>query len=896
MSYLFAALQTRWIAIVLTSGVALFATYLLVDSRSFISSTEGTVFVETPQIYTRERLVNDRFVQESWLREVLKEEPDFSPMEILAVTDRKKIGVAVGTVDKQNPSLDVQASKGPEGSAAQSSGDGPVAARPRVPPAVLFQLRNAYRELIRTQLIENQLDDRHDIRGTTIYLLKFDVAIVPGNNTRKRAFIRVRATRDAPSKSIAPSVGGSESSSTASVKEAGAAASDVDCPTRFQGPSERPTSSQAYFIFYVENACQFSDFSGGEDRSALLEFDLYNQWRASLRDRLNTALADLLHRFRSNKFRYSEYYDFLSDLAESGDSDWFSNWANSLSKLQARRDEIRKDLGKGSGGDSPALTASVNALDHRFDLVAKSILTAAVNKKPIDLEGLQAILDDKSSLPDPIENSRMRDALIEHAIRRVGMAVVGDPSFRLEKYETTSEKSWDIRSNTLDRFVSMRLQSTASDRIFPTIELDPRYAGLFSFQQQEIDNLRDKKGQCAAYSMDKFEYQPISSYREAAPSGTTQQNSVYRSGTSIAADAASAGQNPFTTDFIPSFMLKSDNLRLAFSKVNAVDLGYGECLKSAKAITLPIGLLNFVNSVVDIQTYTYATLPRIDLLVSDSSADSTQSGGLSIDVPGSEAAGAISNYYRRVVRSVEPKTSIVGFSGSICSSPGAATCLMDRLPPDEVNFGWVVSPSDDSKRPGDVLGYKPMQPTQRSVAALITVPFWWKYAHLEITSGWLTNDGTFQDRRTQAYLIPLPIDFESFDTLLTEPGRRDSRRPSIALERMPEDIQVEACARAEILIPGHRLWRSSVVVLGGQRADVVTVLPDMRGIIATFGEVARQGIWEKDDQAVRKLQVWTSEGFAQEVSVKINPATRTCKDGRAASDQNLQIDMPQTAK
>ena len=45
---------------------------------------------------------------------------------------------------------------------------------------------------------------------------------------------------------------------------------------------------------------------------------------------------------------------------------------------------------------------------------------------------------------------------------------------------------------------------------------------------------------------------------------------------------------------------------------------------------------------------------------------------------------------------------------------------------------------DNSKRPGDVLGYKPMQPTQRSFP-LITVPFGEKCAHLQITSGWLTE-------------------------------------------------------------------------------------------------------------------------------------------------------------
>jgi hypothetical protein len=62
------------------------------------------------------------------------------------------------------------------------------------------------------------------------------------------------------------------------------------------------------------------------------------------------------------------------------------------------------------------------------------------------------------------------------------------------------------------------------------------------------------------------------------------------------------------------------------------------------------------------------------------------------------------------------------------------------------------------------------------------------------------------------------------------------------------------------------------VVLDGQRADEVTVLPDMRGIIATFKKVAPRRSWETDDTAVRKLQVWTSEGVAQEVTVKINQA------------------------
>jgi hypothetical protein len=110
---------------------------------------------------------------------------------------------------------------------------------------------------------------------------------------------------------------------------------------------------------------------------------------------------------------------------------------------------------------------------------------------------------------------------------------------------------------------------------------------------------------------------------------------------------------------------------------------------------------------------------------------------------------------------------------------------------------------------------------------------------------------------------------------------------------MAENIQVRACSRAEILVPGHRLWRSSVVVLGGQRADEVTVLPDMRGIIAIFKEVSAKRDWEEGDNAVRKLQVWTSEGVAQEVGVKIG-AGGPCRDGSAAEQRPASNNVQST--
>lgn len=839
---LWSALKTHWTGILLTVGVAAFAVYLLVDRNTFASHTEGTIFIETPQIYTRERLVNDRFVQESWLREVLKVDPKFAPTSTVSIVDQRKREVTIGS-GEQKGSGDARAADPASGTA------------PALHPAVDFLARNSYRELIRSHLIENQLDDRHDIRGTTIYMLKFDLAIVPGNNTRKPAFVRVRITRDAPGADAKPAA----QTKSVPVAAKGPAIPRVpdDCPAD-EGARTKAATPEEYFVYYTQHFCQFA-FSSSDKHPILLDFDLYNQWRASLRDRLTTALQDVLSRFHANKFRDAEYSDFLAMLAESGAQDWFSHWANSLSMLQSKRDALRETL----GSSAPLVTA----LDHRFDFLAKSILITAVDRGPIDIEQLQKDLEGRGALPEPRDDSSLREHLLRYAVRRIGMAVVGDPTFQIEKNGETRE----IRSKTLDRFVFMSIPDSAGERSLPEIGLEPREVFIHAFRRQEPDNLG--KAECQSFTRDEFDrnYALFGNYQETAADGKVDEITVFRA----------TPENYFNASWLPGYILTAENLKRAFSKVKTLELPpYGKCLASAKAMTLPIGFLNFVANVVDIQTYTYATLPRLDLLVADTSNDSARQEGLSGDVAGTGAAGSISNFYRRIERAVEAKTSIIGFSGSTCSAAGPMHCSASPPPSDELNFGWVMAPPGGAKGPDDVVAYRPMQPTQRSLSALITVPTWWKRANLEVTTGWVRPDGSFEARPPQRYEIPLPIDFESLDAILTEPGRRDSRRPSIALERLPENLYVQACARAEILVPGHRLWRSSVVVLGGQRADEVTVLPDMRGIIATFKEVAAKRDWEKNESAVRKLQVWTSEGVAQEMVVKINAGGK-CKDEAA---------------
>jgi len=93
-----------------------------------------------------------------------------------------------------------------------------------------------------------------------------------------------------------------------------------------------------------------------------------------------------------------------------------------------------------------------------------------------------------------------------------------------------------------------------------------------------------------------------------------------------------------------------------------------------------------------------------------------------------------------------------------------------------------------------------------------------------------------------------------------------------------------------IAIPGERLWRSTVVTLDGKKALEIEVMPDMRGILATFrfseaeAKAARRpengsdATRDSDSPTERKLIVWTSEGNdSHDLQVAFSAAQQSCE-------------------
>ena len=142
--------------------------------------TGGVVHIESPQIYTRERLVNDRFREQAWLEAQLAE------LESRAAT--------ISSYRKDSFRLNVGKA---ETAADDAAADAPGATTEDLEEKLLvsaddsFNLQRNMRATIRRALIENELDDRHDLGSNSLYQFNFGAAIIAGPRTRRIAAIEM---------------------------------------------------------------------------------------------------------------------------------------------------------------------------------------------------------------------------------------------------------------------------------------------------------------------------------------------------------------------------------------------------------------------------------------------------------------------------------------------------------------------------------------------------------------------------------------------------------------------------------------------------------------------------------------------------------------------------------
>ena len=737
-------------------------------------TTLGTIVVGSPAIYTRERLVNDRFLQDTWLSTQLDLADIQDALTIRA--DRRNIALGFGDpkAPAATPPVPGQPSQSPEGSERL----------PRLSSRALLLGRVDYRDVVRSLIIENQLDDRHDLNGNSLYRFKFDASVLPGANTQASALIKVQLI------------------------------------------------SPEFVTSLPKNIKSLSSLGSTKN----IWKQIYLRWIDSLQSRLNQTHRELKQIFRNNEFSHNDYIQLIEFLVRT------------LNVAVAGIPQCASTLLDPHATER--VVVQLSAKDH----VARKQCVEAIVAQTVPQTGPQNIV----TLPVTVnQNNYTLGNYIEgqKGLKEVqkGVKTARPPEF------TASPATREILDVWLNSFFAGMTVKLVLGPVAPDISFTAGYYRIPAFHN--LARLTFFNGHPEAKDGNVFQV----SERTLFVAGIDPR-AVSADAMKELAKTLNVFLNQTLDDFVPVGFAKPDRLRVSrlqlddlkedaieFAEEDFRAMSDGEGIYMAPA---EVGLLNFVRAATEnLLAFTYGVTPK----ESADSVDLTLSSGAQFDgqAPGAPEGKTGSAQMRRdtTSRSLERRTAVVGFAGA----------GKDRL---SAEFGWVISPRQTSLD-GVRQPYVQM-PAQYALSALVSIPSWWNKAKFHVTTSWVGRDGTPLRGTSSSleYVVDVPIDFEPLEALLLGIGQIGPELMELRLD----PIVLTACRPGAIVIPGRRLWRSTKVTLGYQMADSISVLPNMKGIVARFDKVQNQ--MSLDEQALlrtnkrgvdvteiqRTVRVWTSQG------------------------------------
>lgn len=178
-----------------------------------------------------------------------------------------------------------------------------------------------------------------------------------------------------------------------------------------------------------------------------------------------------------------------------------------------------------------------------------------------------------------------------------------------------------------------------------------------------------------------------------------------------------------------------------------------------------------------------------------------------------------------------------------------------------INLGWILGPKFSTSNDGKSAQFR-HSATQQSVNAQISVPGWWPSFTIKTSYSWIDEHGniikkSINKTTNSSKSIVLPANLADITQSLNRFSKSSKPNP-----QKDHTYSGTLGSPASFLIAGDNLWRSTVVTLGGQKADRIEVLPSMKGIIAYFEKLQLSG--------KNNLRVWTSDGDADAGTVIVS--------------------------
>lgn len=859
----------------------------------FTDETAGLIFVESPEVYTRQRLVNDRYRQDAWLKSRLTaiDDPDNVFIDTREALDTYlDLSVARGGSDAATAERMVQGELGPS--------DIPV------PFKAEFELQSAARDKIRQLILENALDDRHDLSGNTVFGLKFDTAVLPGSNTLLSPTVVVRIQDD-------------------TVQDLPAAA-DL---------------SPAYLRVHTASALEF--IAGQQDAVRKLDRH-FNNWRRNVELRLNdlrtAAKADLCFKAREAEagtrqgrfaYDYGGYGQPLrTDAYRTADLDLPLCAETPDDGLRAG---VEAEIEAAFFGGAPIKSAldfvmrlsdETNTYGRRFVDKLKSdaagyCTTPAEDRLPYDADRtteetdrlireieaakraatIRSWLRDTETprvdypLPDPW--GRLFDLSLSVRPSRDSDACGAEIDFKLlesqiellyaDEQLSQAQLSAATQTGWLPLFCPVPARCTEGSGVLMARFKDAQSADL----ENAVSNALRPQATGVLLDVLAEAVDLRATLLRGAETGTVSRTRPRRP--EVCFLRFSAGDDWF-------FLGEVDDENRSF--VDAAS--ESECFAGVSDL-FSLGSYLFLSQIKNVESYTYAAFPRGD--VQGVVTETTTNQRVRVDAGPLGRIGAALGVDRTAsTRNVAAQPSIINFA----AGEGTSDEIGDAA--EVFDFGWSIVKN----------GTK--EPMIASQLVLVSVPAYLDEVTLDLWKGFLDIDAAPFDR-----CAPVPgasgISDEcdtigSFNALKLE-ERLERLMPTLERREVTFNVPPDYTALDGVLIgadlftgprinafdtadcvavdprgftiaiPGERLWRSTVVTLDGQRATEIEVMPDMRGIIARFGYRLSETGFENVDKvpmrATRTLTVWTSEGNDSEpitVANTLKEATCPAVEGR----------------
>ncbi len=917
-----------WIQLIALIAAVYFAAHWFMNYLDERRREGGLIIVESPEVYSRERLVNDRFTQTAWLEQELKNSwavnfPNQSVENIKSLM-MLNASITAGVSRNETAPNGGEAAEFPPKTAPEAPQEGGKKENTaRLTPTDEFRDKLAYREEIRKQIMETMLDDRHDIKGNTLYRLNFDTTIFPSEDTQQWAVIEATLSRS--------------------------------------------------------RSC---DEPGVTGELCINMEDLRDQWIVQTETILNNALDSLHKLFVKGQIAPSELanisrFSYKYTQREPGNIGGPSGYKSmDLVQLIAGLNRIQSVICQPASKETPndircarkAYTeifdiAHLNGnreamearLQHaRFTLHKQILLSArrgASKLVPERLESTDSSPEDTASLPSAELEVMKKDFYpyvmwLSHLSRAAAYyeSLYAEQNDHIQKTNIVNrgkgKEDVDPTCRLLHRNESICIPPEGPDyfakwhREIEESQLVELYKLYFSSDDPFLVEVQAPIGyrlmrlQQELESAGKWEdtliKQVMSNYLVDKYGGEISQARSHD-------DTVQHCQHQIQ---LSRPVLANSRILACFAELEVKDCEIQLCriavdrpFEREKALNITDkSSENLADKALDrrmqgwfsellekdLSAYSYAITPRESSQrhsIADENSRQTQlfatlfgamsGGGSKMDI--NTALEAVEKNWTRLEQ-IKRQPVVLSFGRGTHFASVPERRPANRKPSTEIaaesegdtpksDFGWLVGPKYRNHSTSD----KPLAfvqtPSQQSLSAVVSIPSWWSSIQVNLTTCWLhrsrlleltedkepdrfCNDHSAHRAPAQQFSVRLP---STIDELPRKFGYSIERVPRLDSSESPlqQSEFFVGQENASILIRGKELWRSTVVMLGNQKASRIEVLPDMDGIIATFDLIRAPSTRVKRDKDSGDcvvevgLSVWTSEGSTDPMPIKI---------------------------